>query len=448
MVSVNHSNKKVRSLHEVLSQMVPESVVVPFAESKSSASFAALALHRDRIVIFPPVTGPSVERAFFRVSSEKQRKHEEKLQELENASTIERIQTAARQQREAEGKEQVPPAQATKAGGAQRESQREGQPESRPDEPPTFAPGPRPGSYVVKGASTKIQSLFNDLLNDSDEDESVGIPFDLDLLAADMASSSAASSEIITEADTGAAEINPLGIATLATCIELETADFSGYLMVAMGTNCNIGAEFFSQLRERLTVFLIDHSDVPDTSERNLVLRVRPVPNEEWALESTRSLRRFIHHLNEVAMAFFSDQDIEAKFGDSIDKDMVSVALSQIRGDKVVECNLYIYMPINNKYLLYTRRGSKFYQNQRERLQGHGVSELHLQKDEVPDFVRYRTQTIVEDKVEKFEVESRVSPDTVADFATDEALSDATPASHGAAKPVTPATKIRKKPVS
>ncbi len=82
---------------------------------------------------------------------------------------------------------------------------------------------------------------------------------------------------------------------------------------------------------------------------------------------------------------------------------MATIGLEDLAGDVAVEFNVYIYLPRNNRYVLYTPRGGVFYHVQKERLQSQGISQLHILKGDLKDLDKYRAQNFLNEKIQEFE---------------------------------------------
>jgi hypothetical protein len=142
--------------------------------------------------------------------------------------------------------------------------------------------------------------------------------------------------------------------------------------------------------------------------EENMNLKIKQVPFEDWAIEYAEFLRKSVHKGDEVAMAFFPHANVKANFSDSASDDMLAVSLEDLKEDTPVEFNLYVYLPANQKYILYTPRGGKLYGKQKEKLAQQGVSHMHMMKNDVQDFNKYRAQNYLNGKIEEFEVKQKI----------------------------------------
>jgi hypothetical protein len=188
-------------------------------------------------------------------------------------------------------------------------------------------------------------------------------------------------------------------------CIVVESPRFSGYLVAALGKDKRIDDEFVGMVRTRLMKFLIDNGE-PIENESNMQVKVKRVDFEGWALEYAQFLRKSVHKGDEVAMAFFPFADAQTKVGLSAAEGMVSVKTSEIEAGKPLEFNMYIYLPTNKKYILYTPKGAVFQENQKDRLVRQGVGDVHIQKDDIQNLSRYKAQNHLNSLIDQYEDKS------------------------------------------
>lgn len=189
---------------------------------------------------------------------------------------------------------------------------------------------------------------------------------------------------------------------THLACIVVESPRFSGYLVAALGKNKKVDDEFVDLVRTRLMKFLRDAGE-PIEDEGNMQVKVKRVDFEGWALEYAQFLRKSVHKGDEVAMAFFPFAEAQTKVGASANESMVSVKTNEIEPGKPLEFNLYIYLPTNKKYILYTPKGAVFQENQKDRLVRQGVSDVHIQKDEVQNLSRYKAQNHLNSLIDQYD---------------------------------------------
>lgn len=196
--------------------------------------------------------------------------------------------------------------------------------------------------------------------------------------------------------------VQSLGATTNVACITINSTRFSGYLVAALGKDKKIDQDFIELIRKRLINFLKAHGESIQDNEKSLHLKIETVEFEDWAIEKAEFLRKSVHGNDEVAMAFFPTKENKPKLEDSESGKMVQINLQDLREDVPVEFDLYIYLPENNKYLLYTPQGRNFMNSQKARLKEKGITHMHLRKDSETDAKRYQAQNFLNDKIGEF----------------------------------------------
>jgi DNA-binding NarL/FixJ family response regulator len=197
---------------------------------------------------------------------------------------------------------------------------------------------------------------------------------------------------------------------TSAACIVVESDRFSGYLVAVMAGSRKIDQKFIETIKHRLFKFLRDNGE--GLADNNaLDIRVKQVAFEPWAVQYADFLRKSVHEGNEVAMAFFPRPEVKTKIEESHDKEMAKIALKDLEGDRRVEFDLYVYLPSNNKMVLYTPKGGVFYNKQLVKLKKQGVTHMHIPKTAAEDMSKYRAQNYLNDLVEDFEKKQEEDPE-------------------------------------
>ncbi|UYL09641.1 hypothetical protein B9G69_003520 [Bdellovibrio sp. SKB1291214] len=193
-------------------------------------------------------------------------------------------------------------------------------------------------------------------------------------------------------------------IATNVACILVESGRFSGYLVAAMAQHLTIDVQFVEKIRTRLFKFLTENGENLSNNE-TMPIRIKQVPFAAWAVEHAEFLRKSVHEGNEVAMAFFPNAELKADIAPSPDEEMAAVKINDIRTDVPVEFNLYVHLPRNNRYVLYTPQGGVFLGEQKNRLVNQGVTQLHILRMELQNLDKYRAQNFLNDKIDEYEAQ-------------------------------------------
>lgn len=205
---------------------------------------------------------------------------------------------------------------------------------------------------------------------------------------------------------------NPLGEyqevegSTHVACLTITSKKFSGYLVAAMGKNQKIDQNFMKTVRDKLYDFLRSHGEVmQDTDPMDLSLQ--EVQFEDWAISQADFLRKSVHGSSEVAMAFFPSKETTARLEASVTENMLKMSLEELKDDVPVEFDLFIYMPSNNRFLLYTPQGRPIYGEQRGRLKEKGVTHIHLRADASGQVKKYRAQVFLNEKISELKNKRR-----------------------------------------
>lgn len=449
MVSIDHPNRKVRNLPKILAQAFPVCVIV-FAEENSAASFNMLNTSNSEYVLYPPVTGPAVERTvnkFYKDQNAKgitnpfQRngsvgadgdgviaiKGEGGGSGAQSAQSILQQLLAGD---DAGNLNQSNPSQSNIGymPGTNSEMNLGMMPSTTGNNglgPNWAQQGPGAGQVHNYGDQESDETLNSRLMRQNSgknapgwaplptkkrqQDRPTPEQIENNPLASKKDSIILRGTKDALEKScikTSFTESEAIENSTNISCIVLESTRFSGYLITAMGKDRKLDEAFLSKVRERLFRFLKENGEKIEDSD-SMQLNIKEVPFEDWALEQAEFLRKSVHEGNEVAMAFFPRQDIKTTYGESASEEMASINLNELAGNVAVEFNVYIYLPKNNKYVLYTPRGSKFFDVQKQRLQSQGISNLHILKAEIQDLDKYRAQNFLNDSIQDFEAKQK-----------------------------------------
>lgn len=194
-------------------------------------------------------------------------------------------------------------------------------------------------------------------------------------------------------------------------CITVSSPKFNGYLVCAMGKNRKMDKSMIDTIQKRLSGFLRANGET--ISEKDTMdMKIQEVDFTDWALEQAEFLRRSVHDGDEIAMAFFPTNDLEVALEDSASEKMLKMSLDDLKADVALEFDLYIYMPENNKYLLYTPEGQPFYGDQKGRLKDKGINHMHLRKDNSHNVKKYKAQNFLNEKIEAFKMAQKIKAGT------------------------------------
>lgn len=185
-------------------------------------------------------------------------------------------------------------------------------------------------------------------------------------------------------------------------CIVIESTRFSGYLVAALGANRKMDDSFRHAIQGRLLNFLKANGEDVNEHE-SMDIKLEEVEFQSWAMEQAEFLKKSIVNGDEVAMAFFPATITAPKLTQSKNEKMYQISMADLKEDAPVEFDLYIYLPENDKYLLYTPQGKTFYGNQKQRLVEKGMTNLHIKKESAGGVKKYRAQNYLNEKILEYQ---------------------------------------------
>jgi hypothetical protein len=488
LIAADHPNKKVKLLPKLLAQAFSVKIVT-FAESQSGHAISSLHEMGAEYTLFPPVSGPSIERIVLKMKLDEEKVAEEKKQRIARGDTnladsgVVRLKGESGSEQDANNIFEQARAALNQLISNDQDDQQEGgtfvdkgqsvdmkssglgQPgptggrashDQGPREGESFAQweertrtAPPAGMAPTQGedppGSQSHQGGFDDTSDWSGLEKGTGMGTSLRTDAPQPGHSAKPLAVI----DTGHAPKKPklmprykrgdwdknpdsdsiiikgtqaaleetvivrddiddyteIDKASHCACIIVESERFSGYLVAALGKNRKVDRSFIEQVKNRLFSFLKIHGEIVK-EEDSMNVKIEEVAFEDWALEQAEFLRKSIHDGDEVAMAFFPTKDTATKLEQSVSEKMLMMEISELKEDTTVEFDLYIYMPQNNKYLLYTPQGKTLYSRQHKRLTDNGVTHMHLRKDSVHNLKKYRAQNYLNEKIEVFKAKN------------------------------------------
>jgi len=405
LISMDHPHKKARALPRVLAQAVPAAAVMVFAENQTSASYNVLNGCLCEYKVYPPITGPAIERCVNKYLKDQQTRATLQMagesMKGEGASVNDMISIKGGLLPENEnasrllsqflgedlGNALLPPSSSSDSNVvfARPLDEDEGLPMGsreyrRTHSPPAWEPMKKEEALPPGKEALQARRETKDTLIARGTQKSL--------------------EESVNRRD-GKIHVK-IQDTTSAACILVESLRFSGYLVAVMGNNMKIDKIFIEAIKQRLFKFLkANGEDISD--HQAMDLKIRPVDFEPWALECADFLRKSVHEGHEIAMAFFPRRPVKAILEDSSRKEMARIHLSELQGDRPVEFDLYVYLPNNDKYVLYTPKGGVFYNKQMDRLKKQGVTHMHIQKEAAQALSKYRAQNYLNDMVEDYE---------------------------------------------
>jgi hypothetical protein len=404
LIPSNHPSKKVRALPKLLIQNLPVTIIA-YSESMDASSMTALREIAQSYTLFPPISGPAVERMILRIERD--------------FETLTRKKSALNQNEQAKAAiDRLLNAREDEVSGIAYMPQLTGEPESpshtlhkgsfpnlkgaewREEQTHPFHPN-NPVSELENSQSSKVVPilpktnkflLINGLEVTDESRENIvvrGTMHALEFTANE-------------KDEFTSVPIQPVGQTSQVGCILIDTPRFSGYHLTSTGKGDGIENDFMLTIKKKLYTFLKDHGEHPQ-DEEPMQLKIRTVNFQDWALKHADFICKTQHESSDLVVAFFSQSNLRPKIEPSAIENMYKIAIEELKADTIMEFDLYIHLHENNKYFLYTAQGKVFPLLQKNRLQSLGVTHMFFRKTAITDVQKYKAQNQINDSIDLYQ---------------------------------------------
>jgi DNA-binding response OmpR family regulator len=178
-------------------------------------------------------------------------------------------------------------------------------------------------------------------------------------------------------------------------CYRLQTQTLSGYFVLAYGKDRVPDAKWLEQLRTQMSDYVTHFSETTDLTEPQEVW-IEEVRFKEWSKEQAEFILQAIHQESEIALAFFKDPEpIEVQ--NSGKPDCVKIPVDRLPEEMATQFDIFIFLPQNARFVLYSRKGERFDDKQKRRLQDEGISSVHVSKRSFDELQKYQTKRFIEE---------------------------------------------------
>lgn len=177
-------------------------------------------------------------------------------------------------------------------------------------------------------------------------------------------------------------------------------------MICALAEDQRVDQTLIDLINKRLLSFLKENGESVKDQDP-MEIKIQSVDFIDWSIEQAQFLKKSVHNGREIAMAFFPHKEMKTSFEVSEDK-MIKLQLDELKADVPVEFDLYIYMPENNKYILYTPEGGNLYGSQKKRLESKGVRHMHVKDTAVQGLKKYQAQNYLNEQIDIYKDKNRL----------------------------------------
>lgn len=187
----------------------------------------------------------------------------------------------------------------------------------------------------------------------------------------------------------------------ILSCFRVAYADVSGHVLVAVRSHGEDHTEMMEKVREKVLSYLKTLGyDI--NSSYLIPMQLNNVDVEPWLMEQAEFLRSSMGDGLDISLAFIDGSPAPKDLEVSAQKDMRKISIDELRADVKLEFDLFIWMPLNKKYVRYSKKNLPVMNKQLERLKSGGVQDLHVREESQADVHRYHVQNFLNDSIAQF----------------------------------------------
>lgn len=391
ILCANHPQKKVKQFPQLFKQFT-ELQFITYTDMANPTNMAILQEMGIRFQVLPPVSGPAIERVIFRIEKEEKsnKLNEKKLFQNEAKNSFDRKKAQENISKffsSEENSSSVPTVDITTPATEINSSNVESFPdyENRMKRQMNSTPPKKDKDYPFLSDNEVVKKIPPPQKSPPEFQKKIESIIDSSVKTSDASQ-----------------PVEKVERAQNCICFKIDASSFKGFLVAAMGKDRRLDEELLVAINQKLIEVLQQDGGGVDDS-KPMDVKIRSVNFEEWAIEKAEFLKKTIHDGNEVAMAFFPTHKTSPTFGESVAQDMLSIDIDDLASDFPVSFDVYIYLPANNKYLLYIPKNSMLLSSQKGRLKAKGIDKMHAKKDSVEEINKYHAESSLNHSIMDFE---------------------------------------------
>jgi hypothetical protein len=193
----------------------------------------------------------------------------------------------------------------------------------------------------------------------------------------------------------------PVEKASRVTSFRAESKQLKGYFILVHGQSRTLDAEWVEKLKQHLQSHYSAFEDEIGMGSAH-EFSITEVQFNSWTKEQAEFIRQASHQNAELVLAFFKDP-LEWEPSPSPLEDHVAIGLEHLEGDRVTGFDIFIHLPQNARFILYTPKGGTFYESQKQKLLSEGVLSVHVDKRSLDEVRRQHARRFIEESSAAFQ---------------------------------------------
>lgn len=190
----------------------------------------------------------------------------------------------------------------------------------------------------------------------------------------------------------------------LVNCLIVNVHGMTGYLVCCSVENkTKIENIALQSLGNDISEFLRERGVLTHFNKFFPVELQTSVPTREWWKTKTDFIKTTEWNGTELMAAFFRFDRTVVDIHPVANKKYMGVEVAEVDAEHTVGFNLYLYLPLNKRYFLYTRKGRMLLERQKLRLIRKGVKDLCVLIEEIPELIKFRARVFLSNNLRDYE---------------------------------------------
>ncbi len=184
-------------------------------------------------------------------------------------------------------------------------------------------------------------------------------------------------------------------------CLQLENEKYKGYAVVASAREIRLDDKFKRLLFEELSKNFT-HLGIEFKEDELLSIEMKTVPFTDWVRDQAEFLFQSSYEGDEIGISYFPVKKFDPDSTQDPDKNLIQLPIEELKGDRYLPFDVYLYLPLNKHILMYTQRDRMLFQQQLDRLTERGIKYMYVNQDSTLAVKKYQTQNFIDTKIDNY----------------------------------------------